>query len=379
MNPHHESKRLPLIDLLKVIASQLVVLHHLAFYGPMSDHAAPLMPGLIHWLADPARMVVQVFLVVGGYLAALSLAPDGQPRTPTRVASRLFERYLRLALPLTLALLLAIAAAAIARGWMDHPSVPDAPRAMQLVWHLLLAQDLVGEEALSAGIWYVAIDLQLYVSLLLWMALVAGCATGQDRVRRVLPWGIVGAVAWSALIVNRDAGWDIGAPYFFAANGLGVLAAWARSGRAARAAFGLALCSVFVGLWIEWRHRLALAAALACVLWWWQAMRSGRHVVVSASASGARALGRLHYLGQISYAVFLMHFPICLLVNAAFSAFVPAEPWPQAFGMLLAWVASVWAGALFHRLAEAPLMRWVTRCRAAGWSPSRVGRWPTTG
>jgi hypothetical protein len=70
----HESRRLPLIDLLKVIASQLVVLHHLAFYGPMSDHAVPLMPGLIHWLADPARMVVQVFLVVGGYLAALSLA-----------------------------------------------------------------------------------------------------------------------------------------------------------------------------------------------------------------------------------------------------------------------------------------------------------------
>ena len=33
----HASKRLPLIDLLKVIASQLIVLHHLAFYGPMSE------------------------------------------------------------------------------------------------------------------------------------------------------------------------------------------------------------------------------------------------------------------------------------------------------------------------------------------------------
>ena len=66
----------------------VIVLHHLAFYGPMSDHAAPLMPGLIHWLADPARMVVQVFLVVGGYLAALSLAPEGQLRAPMRVGVR---------------------------------------------------------------------------------------------------------------------------------------------------------------------------------------------------------------------------------------------------------------------------------------------------
>lgn len=373
----HESKRLPLIDLLKVIASQLVVLHHLAFYGPMSDHAAPLMPGLIHWLADPARMAVQVFLVVGGYLAALSLAPEGQLRAPMRVGSRLFERYLRLALPLALALLLAIAAAAVARGWMDHHSIPDAPRPMQLVWHLLLAQDLVGEEALSAGIWYIAIDLQLYAALLLWMALVAACSQGRDVVRRLLPWGVVGAVAWSALVVNRDAGWDVSAPYFFAANGLGVLAAWSRSGRAARIAFGVALCSVLVGLWLEWRHRLALAAALAGVLWCWQATR-GRWIVVATSV-GTRALGRLHHLGQISYAVFLMHFPVCLIVNAAFNMWVPAEPWPQAFGMLLAWAVSLWAGALFHRAAEAPLMRWVTRCRAAGWQLDRSARWPTTG
>lgn len=374
---NHESRRLPLIDLLKVIASQLVVLHHLAFYGPMSDHAAPLMPGLIHWLADPARMVVQVFLVVGGYLAALSLAPECQLTTPTQVASRLFERYLRLALPLALALLLAIAAAAVARGWMDHHSIPEAPRPMQLVWHLLLAQDLVGEEALSAGIWYVAIDLQLYAALLLWLALVATCAKGCNAVRCVLPWGIVAAVAWSALVVNRDAAWDVGAPYFFAANGLGVLAAWAHSSRAARAAFGLALCSVLFGLWLEWRDRLALAAALGCVLWCWQALR-GRWVVVSASVC-ARALGRLHHLGQISYAVFLMHFPVCLIVNAAFNVWVPAEPWPQAFGMLLAWGISVWAGAVFHRVAEAPLMRWVTRCRTAGWQLGGLGRWPTAG
>ena len=363
------SQRLPLIDLLKVIASQLIVLHHLAFYGPMADHAAPLMPRLIDWLADPARMVVQVFLVVGGYLAALSLTPDGDLRTPPRVLPRLFERYLRLALPLALALLLAMAAAALARHWMAHPSVPLAPRPMQFVWHLLLAQDLIGEEALSAGIWYVSIDLQLYAALLLWLALVTAVLKGSDAVRRALPWGVVAAVAWSAMVVNRDSTWDVCAPYFFAAYGLGVLAAWARVGRSARTAFALALLSVLFGLWLEWRDRLALATTLAVLLWAGHAIR-GRLAARPASARSIRLDG-LHYLGQISYATFLVHFSVCLVVNAAFTAFVPPLPWLQALGVLLAWGGSIAAGALFHHLAEAPLMRLVSRGKAAGWGLGR--------
>jgi peptidoglycan/LPS O-acetylase OafA/YrhL len=91
-------------------------------------------------------------------------------------------------------------------------------------------------------------------------------------------------------------------------------------------------------------------------------------VVDEAAASGrGRFLGVLHYLGRISYAVFLLHFPVCLVVNAVFTEFVPPEPWPQALGVLLAWTGSVAVGALFHHLAEAPLMRWITRCRNAGW------------
>lgn len=133
-------QRLPLIDALKVVASQLIVLHHLAFYGPMADHAAPLMPGLVDWLAEQARIAVQVFLVVGGYLAVQRLAPTGRLAATPRVLARLVERYLRLVLPLALALLLAIAAAAIARVWMDHDSVPPAPGALQVLSHLFLAQ-----------------------------------------------------------------------------------------------------------------------------------------------------------------------------------------------------------------------------------------------
>ncbi|MGZ8261721.1 MAG: acyltransferase family protein, partial [Methylotenera sp.] len=62
--------RFPAIDAFKAIASQLIVLHHLAAYGPLSDAVQQAAPGLISWLYDYARMAVQVFFVIGGYLAA---------------------------------------------------------------------------------------------------------------------------------------------------------------------------------------------------------------------------------------------------------------------------------------------------------------------
>ena len=73
-----EPTRLAFIDALKAIASQLIVLHHLAFYGPMSDVANELAPALFSWLSQDARIAVQVFLVIGGVLAAKALAPAGQ-------------------------------------------------------------------------------------------------------------------------------------------------------------------------------------------------------------------------------------------------------------------------------------------------------------
>lgn len=70
--------RLAFIDALKAVASQLIVLHHLAFYGPMSDVANGLAPALFSWLSQDARIAVQIFLVIGGFLAARTLAPTGR-------------------------------------------------------------------------------------------------------------------------------------------------------------------------------------------------------------------------------------------------------------------------------------------------------------
>ena len=69
--------RMPLLDAAKGLACALIVGHHLARYGPLPAGASTLAPGLFEWLAQDGRLAVQVFLVIAGFLAAGSLAPDG--------------------------------------------------------------------------------------------------------------------------------------------------------------------------------------------------------------------------------------------------------------------------------------------------------------
>jgi peptidoglycan/LPS O-acetylase OafA/YrhL len=64
-----------------------------------------------------------------------------------------------------------------------------------------------------------------------------------------------------------------------------------------------------------------------------------------------------NWLGKNSYSIFLVHFPVCLVVNAAFTRFMPDEAAWQALGTLLAWSASLAGGAAFSRWVEIPLGR----------------------
>lgn len=347
-----------LINLLKAVAAQLIVLHHLAFYGPMADHARVLAPALFDWLAGDARIAVQVFLVIGGFLAAKSLSSQGNPGLGDPLG-KIWRRYLKLAPPFMVAMLLAVAASALAGMWMTHDSISKPPGVGQLAAHALLLHDVLGYEALSAGVWYVAIDFQLYavLALLLW-----GCGrlAGKRRLPWLMPAAMTVALASSLLYFNRDADWDVWAPYFLGSYGLGVLAWWASDATRRPRSVALLLCMAAVptllALTLDFRSRIAVALALACVL-----VLFGRARV----PSGARGpWGLVNRMGKISYAVFLVHFPVCLVVNAAFARFVPADVYLQAAGAVLAWGLSLLAGAAFFRWVELPLGRTVTQFTA---------------
>lgn len=339
--------RMPMVDALKGLACMAIVLHHLAFYGPMSDTALPLAPGLIAWLYDYGRMAVQVFLVVSGFLAAASLAPAGIAHFE-RPGPLLLRRYARLAMPYLFALTCSIAVAALVRPWLQHESVPDEPGLLQLLSHVLLLQGLLGHEALSAGVWYVAIDFQLFTLAVagLWVARRLGRGDTPGR----LPLGILlvaGLTLASLLYFNLDTVWDNTALYFFGAYGMGMLAFWA--GRVPRPHYGLAALAGLGLAALLVAFRVRIATAVVCAVWLgaaqaWPSLRQWPRQA------------QLQAVGRMSYSVFLIHFPVCLLVNAVVSHLWPTQPWPNLLGMLLALGLSLAAGAwLHHRVEVQPL------------------------
>jgi len=356
------TSRTPLIDMIKGMACATIVWHHLAFYGPMSDIAHPLAPALIAWLYDYGRMAVQVFLVLGGYLAAASLAPLGVARFD-HAGSAIAKRFVRLVVPYAVALMLAVLVAALVRPWMEHHSVPDQPTLSQLLANALLLQDIVGEGALSAGVWYVAIDFQLFAFTVLMLAGVRSLS-GRfvQRHAAALSQGLVLVVAAASLwIFNRMAGLDMWALYFFGAYGLGMLAYWATRAPHAQAWMAVMVLLAGVALAVDFRARVAVAAVTALCLV--AAMRSAR----VRSFTGASPLVAL---GQMSYSVFLVHFAVCLLVNAVVSHLWPTSPALNAVGMLLAFVLSLAAGRLLYLRVERHVPSWSTAVR---WQLGLVG------
>jgi peptidoglycan/LPS O-acetylase OafA/YrhL len=333
-----------LVVALKAVASQLIVLHHLAFYGPMADAAMEVAPALISWLSQDARIAVQVFLVVGGFLAARSLAPRGILVTANPLA-HVWRRYLRLLVPYLAALVFSVGCAVVARRWMTHESIPDVPTIRQLLAHLLLSQNVLGFDSLSAGIWYVAVDFQLFTLFLLVLWIARGIATGTRSRLRLGLLCVAGLGAASLFHFNRDAIWDTWALYFFAAYALGALAYWASARDRSPAWLGMIVLVVLAALSIAFRSRIAIALGVAL------ALGAARRTGIEKAWPTARPID---FLGEISYSVFLVHFPVCLVVNALFTRFAPQDPVVQSGGMLLAWAASVAAGACFFRYIETP-------------------------
>jgi peptidoglycan/LPS O-acetylase OafA/YrhL len=341
--------RLPLIDALKALASQLIVLHHLAFYGPMSDTVRPYAAPLVDGLAEYGRLAVQVFLVVGGFLAARALSAEGVARVGS-AATLVARRWARLAGPYLAAIALALITAAIGRALTDHPSVPEAPTARQLLANLAMLQDLAGETALSAGLWYVAIDLQLFA-----IATAIGWACCRAGAPGAMPAAVAALGAASLLAFNRDPGWDVWGIYYFGAYALGALAAWAGPRGAGRLA-PLAIAVLGgVALLVEFRARIAVALATALLLAWG---------IPRAAGERGPSPPAIAYLARISYSVFLVHYPVCVLFEAAAARWFADDPLACALGLGLAWAASIAAGALLYRRVEAPVSAALSRSRA---------------
>ena len=138
---------------------------------------------------------------------------------------------------------------------------------------------------------------------------------------------------------NRNENLDNWAIYFFGSYGLGAAAWWAGDRRRLSAWAAVVTCLAIAALVIDFRLRIAVALAVAVALAFSQ--RSGL-------LESWPEWPVLAFLGRISYSLFLVHFPVCLLANALFVRLCLNAPGAALAFMALAWAASIAIAALFY-------------------------------
>ena len=224
--------------------------------------------------------------------------------------------------------------------------------------HLFFAQDLLGVPALTAGAWYMAIDLQLYALLALLCVLAAGVASG--RAARYMAMGLVLCLGLSSLLLfNRDHELEVWGIYFFGSYSLGIAAHWVSrlSGLRKRVWLFVMMMVCATALLVEWRSRIAVTTVTACVLVWFGAYRThAKNWLVSLIA----------YLSRISFPLFVLHYPMLMLVGAIVGANWDDDPAANMMGLLVAWglsmaaatVVAAWLDPVGKRAGKSAFAKW---------------------
>ena len=338
------------VDVLKVVAAQFIVWHHFSAYGPMADTMTLVWPHLMEWLYRYARLAVQVFLVVGGYLAAQSVMYKPLQNPLISIA----KRYLRLVPFYVFALALISLAVAVSRNTIHADWLPSEPTLWQFVAHGLLLHDIFGFEALSSGAWYVAIDWQLYAVL---AVLLISFSSYQ-----ALIWLISIVAVSSLLYFNRSAQYEAYFIYFIGSYGLGVLAYLAKNfadkkiqvlAKFALIAIGLIIAiSTLHEVWL--RNFLAWFVALLLLVW---GNVSYPSLAPASPKAKAFLLRSISWASPRSYCAFLIHFAFILLANTLYiaSGMHSHESGLIAIGLMLGVVVcSTIAASYLYRLVELP-------------------------
>ena len=352
-----KSERSEVIDLLKACACVLIVWHHLVLYSPMANVLAEWIPLLEAFLLDYALMAVHIFLVVGGYLTAKSWS-NNPPKSAFDFFPKLLARYQRLLIPLLTALSVAVATTALVRPYFDHSSISNAPTLMQVVAHIFLLQDILYLEAFSAGVWYVAIDFQLF-AIAMACALLAqvwqGISGRGSVIRKAFGFWLFLSLC-SLFVWNLNPLGDIWGAYFFGAYGLGLcVGSWRYSGIkiSARTLGLLILIAGVMASAYNPRARLMVAIATALLLCWYESNEY--------NAIQCLKWKWIRELSNASYAIFLIHFSVSLLVSAVVLNFWAENIPANALGLGVSFGLSVWMGRLIHHAIETPKPTW-TRC-----------------
>jgi peptidoglycan/LPS O-acetylase OafA/YrhL len=334
------------IDNIKGVACLLIVFHHLAFYGPMSDVANAVIPNVINFFFDYARLAVAVFLCLGGFLTGLKLS---EPNFFVKhsVQQVIWQKYLRLVIPYLGAITLAIAGSFVASHLMQHHSISAMPDVPQLLSHLFFLQNILGFESLSAGLWYVAIDFQLFTvcALLVFLVEKLSPASWSYKSTRLISLIIFsGLTIASVTFFNRHEVYDVWFVYFFATYGLGLLTAFLVRSQSHRVLILIVVAVTIFSLYYQdFRERLSVALLMAFLLF---------SSYESNWTKSKLWKNPLQKIGEMSYSIFLVHFPVSLVISGIWVQLYPSDPWMNVLGMCVSALLSLLLAIPFYKYIE---------------------------
>jgi peptidoglycan/LPS O-acetylase OafA/YrhL len=365
-------ERFALLDALRGLGALAITCYHVHRYRPLEIPADRLLPKVAQFLVGHGWVAVQVFWVIAGFVLAYSLRKTAIG--PASFGNFTLRRVLRLGMPYWTAILLVVAIDYFASSWFAiaraTPLVDDPVTWPRLAANLTFLQDILHLHNISAGTWFVCVDLQcgLLFAVMLWFAQFLSrflAEEAEDGRTLALPLCLVfvplGLVSLFWLNIDSDdfSAWVI---YFFHLPLLGALAWWAIEGRVPRIVFWSYLAAMAGGV----VHRCNIGLDY----------KKSLELIVAATAATVIYLGGrrghlgdwltwrpLQFLGRISYSLFLIHYPVSWMVVSAGCSLTPDSPKAAVLWMALAVVASVGAAQLFYVCVEAPSLRLVKRLK----------------
>ena len=341
LRPLHLKNQYLFVDFLKTIAVQIIIFHHLCNYGIISLKVHELFPHLIDFVGLHGRYAVQIFLVIGGYLTAKSL-----PQTLDKFGlwKTVINRYLRLAPTYIVAIVITILCAMIARAIHYEDYIGESETIAQLLAHFFFLQNILQFESISVGVWYVAIDWQLYI----FTACLLFFMRSFKKVLFILP--IV--IAFSLLYFSQYPLFEDYFIYFIGAYGLGIIAFLAEdtshheTRQPARILLLLFILLILSDTFFELRIKNVIEIFLAVLLTLY-----GKRAYNSKNLKWSKIC---IWFSQRSYSAFLIHFSLLLLGNSIYYLFQWKSSITALLMMLLIWLFS-WIGAhILYNLVEFP-------------------------
>jgi len=169
-------------------------------------------------------------------------------------------------------------------------------------------------------------------------------------------WILILAIL-SLFYFNFNDAWDSWWLYFFPYFFMGTVIHRSLSGRGVRWEFWLYQLLLIGAMVFEWRWRLLSASVVGLLLYSSEQMGWGRRWPRSRI---------ILWLGDTSYSLFLVHFPVLILVATLWTQQGWNSPEAAVAGLVLAFVLSVLTAGVFNRWVERPSSRLRARptCRA---------------